>query len=64
MSQAPWAFILGYVWLWRTRYGEAAAALPPLDEALGWWVLAYPWGVYLLYRATRRRFPGERSADD
>lgn len=59
LTQLPWAFIWVYLWVWRARYDETAAPAP-LGEALGWWMLAFPWGVYLLYRATRQWFPGER----
>ncbi len=59
LTQLPWAFLWFYGWLWEQRYGGTAGA-PATAEALGWWVLAFPWGVYLLFRATRRRFPGER----
>lgn len=59
MTQLPWAFVWLFLWIWRERYDETVAP-PPTSEALGWWMLAFPWGVYLLYRATRQWFPGER----
>ncbi|SFF49360.1 hypothetical protein SAMN04488120_105212 [Fontimonas thermophila] len=58
-TQLPWAFIALYLGVWRARYAETTAPAP-LAEAVGWWTLAFPWAVYLLYRATRRRFSGER----
>ncbi len=59
-TQLPWAFIAVFVWVWQQRYDELNEALP-LKQAMGWWMLAFPWAVYLLYRATRARFAGERS---
>jgi hypothetical protein len=56
VSQLPWLFLWLYLWIAQTRYPQGA---PPLSDALGWWMLAFPWGVYLLYRGTRRRFAGE-----
>jgi hypothetical protein len=58
-TQLPWLFVLAYAWVSSARYGDPDAAMPPLSDALGWWMLAFPWAVYLLYRATRRRFAGE-----
>lgn len=55
-SQLPWLFLWIYMVIARARYPEQALSL---QEAAGWWLLAYPWAVYLLYRATRRRFAGE-----
>lgn len=55
-SQLPWLFLWVYLVVAQARYPDAA---PSLRDAAGWWVLAYPWAVYLLYRATRRRFAGE-----
>lgn len=57
-TQLPWAFIGVFVWVWQQRYDETKEVLP-LSEAMGWWMLAFPWAVYLLYRATRRHFAGE-----
>lgn len=64
-TQAAWGFLLLYVWVWQQRYASSGTVsdLPPLHEALGWWMLAFPWAVYLLYRATRDWFPGERRID-
>jgi len=59
----PWGFIALYVWVWMQRYADAPAESPTLDGAFGWWLLAYPWAVYLLYRATRGRFSGEKPRD-
>jgi hypothetical protein len=56
ISQLPWLFLWLYLWIGQVRYPQGA---PPLSDALGWWMLAFPWGVYLLYRGTRRRFAGE-----
>jgi hypothetical protein len=63
-TQLPWLFILAYGWVLERRYGQGSGdiAPPPLTEAIGWWTLAFPWGVYLLYRATRSWFPGETRA--
>lgn len=55
-SQLSWLFLGLYLLVAQARYPEAA---PPITAAYGWWVLAYPWALYLLYRATRRRFAGE-----
>ena len=57
-TQLPWAFIALFVWIWHQRY-DATAEVLPLGEAMGWWMLAFPWALYLLYRATRRHFAGE-----
>ncbi|HEY1076606.1 MAG TPA: hypothetical protein VGE51_07940 [Fontimonas sp.] len=57
-TQLPWGFIAVFVWIWQQRYDELQEALP-LGEAMGWWMLAFPWAVYLLYRATRAHFSGE-----
>lgn len=58
-TQLPWAFTVTYAWVWLQRYGDAPEAplQVPLDDAFGWWMLAFPWAVYLLYRATRRHAP-------
>lgn len=56
-TQLHWAFPLTYAWIWTQRYGGGMPTTPvPLEDAYGWWMLAYPWAVYLLYRATRRHF--------
>lgn len=52
-SQLHWAFIAAFIWVWQQRYEEARNVVP-LNDAMGWWMLAFPWAVYLLYRATRR----------
>ncbi len=54
-TQLPWLFVVLYVWVWVQRYAEAPADSPTLEGAFGWWLLAFPWAVYLLYRATRHR---------
>jgi hypothetical protein len=69
-TQLPWAFALLYTWVWHQRYGDAAppqGAAPQTllgdwvhADAIGWWTYAFPWAVYLLYRATRKWFPGEK----
>ncbi|HSW11586.1 MAG TPA: hypothetical protein VLI06_02030 [Solimonas sp.] len=79
-TQLAWAFVALYAWVRAQRYleGEAAldsaqrlAELPPLSDAIGWWSYAFPWLVYLLFRAThlpppkkrpRRRRKGESAA--
>jgi len=58
-TQLPWVFIAVFVWVWQQRYDELTQVLP-LREAMGWWMLAFPWAVYLLYRATRAHFAGEK----
>ncbi len=58
-TQLPWGFIAAFIWVWQQRYDELTEVLP-LGEAMGWWMLAFPWAVYLLYRATRAHFAGEK----
>ena len=55
-TQLPWLFVGVYLAVAQARYPETA---PSPKDAAGWWMLAFPWAVYLLYRATRRRFAGE-----
>lgn len=55
-SQLPWLFLAVYLVIARARYPDIA---PSLEGAAGWWLLAFPWAVYLLYRSTRRRYAGE-----
>lgn len=66
-SQLPWLFALVYTWVWQQRYegGDTPDLLTgwALPGAIGWWTYAFPWAVYLLYRATRRRFAGEPRRD-
>lgn len=59
VSQLPLLFVSLYAWVWNQRYGATEANL---EDALGWWTFAFPWAVYLLYRATRARLSGERPA--
>ncbi|HUP91036.1 MAG TPA: hypothetical protein VM074_02220 [Solimonas sp.] len=59
-TQLPWLFLALYWWVWEARYSGAEPL--SLADALGWWTLAFPWAVYLLYRATRARFSGEKRA--
>jgi hypothetical protein len=55
-SQLPWAFPVLYAWIWLQRYADTTdvSAPIPVEPAFGWWMLAFPWAVYLLFRATRR----------
>lgn len=62
-TQLPWLFVALYVWVWVQRYAESPADSPSLEGAFGWWLLAFPWAVYLLYRATRRRDMATRKSD-
>lgn len=55
-TQLPWLFLGVYLAVAQARYPETA---PSLRDAAGWWMLAFPWAVYLLYRSTRRRYAGE-----
>lgn len=57
-SQLPWVYLAVLVWVWRERYAPEQGVMPAADT-IGWWLMAFPWGVYLLYRATREWFPGE-----
>lgn len=61
VSQLPWVFAAVYLWVWQTLYDPGQAPAKPLAGAVGWWTYAFPWGVYLLYRATRERFTGEKA---
>jgi hypothetical protein len=66
-SQLPWGFALLYTWVWEQRYAGAGGDAPMLGatvlaDAVGWWTYAFPWAIYLLYRATRKRFSGESRA--
>ena len=55
-TQLPWLFLGAYLAIAQARYPQMA---PSLKDAAGWWMLAFPWAVYLLYRSTRRRYAGE-----
>jgi hypothetical protein len=64
-SQLPWGFALLYTWVWQQRYAGVEVAPPTLGGlvltgAVGWWTYAFPWAVYLWFRATRSWFPGEK----
>ena len=65
MSQLPWGFALLYTWVWQERYASAVMEPPTiggivLADAVGWWTYAFPWAVYLWFRATRSWYPGEK----
>lgn len=62
-TQLPWLFVVLYIWVWVQRYAEAPADSPTLDGAFGWWLLVFPWAVYLLYRTTRRSDAAARKSD-
>jgi hypothetical protein len=63
-TQLAWGFALLYTWVWQQRYADSAAPQMlgglVLEDAIGWWTYAFPWAVYLLFRATRAWFPGEK----
>lgn len=58
-TQLPWLFVVFYAWVSSLRYADSSDPMPPLSDALGWWMLAFPWAVYLLYRASRRHLAGD-----
>lgn len=52
-TQLCWLFVLVYAWVREQRYvGDPQLAAFPLADAIGWWSFAFPWMVYLLFRAT------------
>ncbi|AXQ30950.1 hypothetical protein D0B54_20700 [Solimonas sp. K1W22B-7] len=51
-TQLCWLFVLLYAWVRQQRYlGDPQLAEFPLAEAIGWWSYAFPWMVYLVFRA-------------
>lgn len=52
-TQLCWLFVVLYAWVRLQRYtGDPEMAEFPLAEAIGWWSYAFPWMVYLVFRAT------------
>lgn len=53
VSQLAWLFVGLYAWVRLARYADPALLQEyPLSDALGWWSFAFPWMVYLVFRAT------------
>jgi hypothetical protein len=66
-TQLGWVFVGLYAGLRLWIYGEPALASAeslqllqehPLAEAIGWWSFAFPWMVYLVFRATHLPLAG------
>jgi len=58
-TQLSWGFVAVYAWVRAQRYVEGVE-VPPLSDAIGWWSFAFPWLVYLLFRATHLPPPKKR----
>lgn len=59
-TQLCWLFVAVYAWVRLQRYvGDPQMAEFPLADAIGWWSFAFPWMVYLVFRARRAAVPGK-----